>query len=297
MSEPFAISPELRELLGVLASDDQAGLLRSKASLGLSSPLVAASAPFLRSAERKLLDAHREEAARLLYGMASVLIKSTRDGSRLIHYREESSRLDRRELLGRIQRMAAPGFELGDDEASALVRACSGPGAPLDALRLAATALRLAPSNSQRVLLGLATFVSSGDVRAARRMLNEALDASPQGRIASYSLENLGLIEMEGGRFDAAARLYEAASARDPERVIPRLSWLNASLLCGDEDRVAAAAEELDAVPVPPGALDWSIGERNQLEELPHSPRARPLVERFADRYGPVSRKVFDAFR
>lgn len=297
MSEAAPISAEVRELLGALAADGQAGLLRARTRPRQTTAVVTSSAPFLKAAERKLLDAHREEVARLLYGLASALVKGRGDGPRLVHFREEAVHLDRGQLAGRLGRIAAAGIDLDDHGALDLVRACSLPGTALDAQHLIATAFRLAPSDSLRVLRGLSTFLDEGDATAARGQLNELLSSKPSGRIASYAWENLGMMAIEMGRFDEAARSYEMAATCDRERIIPRVSWLNASLLSEDLDQAIRAAGTLEAALESTAAVGWLVGCRNQSKRPIPGHRARELARQMMDRSGPVARKVCDAFR
>ena len=74
----FELDSGLRELLGEIALDPRAELLRvpraevarvARAGSG-SEAWVSAAAPFLRRAERRLLEVYREEIGRLLYRYA-----------------------------------------------------------------------------------------------------------------------------------------------------------------------------------------------------------------------------------
>ena len=89
----LSMTPELRELLGAIADDPRAQLLRVKSAQaareGLErNPKVSSSAPFLRKAERRLLELHREELGRLLYAYAHIARMHVPENTKRVHYQD-----------------------------------------------------------------------------------------------------------------------------------------------------------------------------------------------------------------
>ena len=292
----FPLEPNLRELLGAIVRDSEATLLnvpRGAVGLGTGggSARAGTSAPFLRRAERRLLEVYRDEVARLLYRLAIVQRDARRPST--THFADRAMPLPARgglELRARkLVRFWAR--DLDDLPAVDLLRACVGGRRHMSPAQLTAAALRLAPSARVRIAhaADLASF--EGLRRQAERLLHGVLAEQATGELASYALENLALVRAWNHR--AVARLQERAVLADRARIVPSLAWLwhSARDLAGggSTERVRRAAEQVDRTVGPEHpALAWYL-------RTLAAPDARSLpgpVREEVERAGPVSRSV-----
>jgi hypothetical protein len=296
----LSMSPDLRELLGEIAEDPRAQLLRVKSAQaareGLErNPKVSSSAPFLRKAERRLLELYREELGRLLYAYAHVARMQVPENESRVHYQDckhpEPTKPE-------TDHGARPLLEFrGADEAEAdLLRRCLGSTHGIDPSEIIGAALRVAPSDKAQVMLGTDLSLK-GSSSEARNVLTAFLAREPRSQVDSFAWEALGFLACQEGSYGQAAGHYEAAVRFDPGRVIPGLAWLRFSLLAGVEDAASRAAAFIDRmVPEESPAIEWyqalsrrSIGPKS-------SPEQKRLARLVADQSGPVSRRLIHGY-
>ena len=302
MADRFQMSPELRELLGELAQDDSAKLLRVPAeSIWPESqeqrPHVGASAPFLKAAERKLLEVHREEAARLLYEYMTWIQREDPRFNAYSHHADCRETRPRAEVdadaKGLLQAAEGESVEL---EGEALLRACVASDASVSPSALLGAAMRLAPSTSIRIAQGLFRLLELDDPAGSEALLRQTLEETGSTNLASYSWENLGLLAARRGDYGEAATCYARAVRRDGSRALPKLSWLHFGLLAGRVDDCVRAAELVDrSIKQDDASLVWFSSRSAHGNESMLGQLAGRCVRNVESQLGPVSRMVANA--
>lgn len=287
--------PGLRALLGELLCDADARLLhvsravlRQRACGGSTG--AASTAPFLRRAERRLLEVYREEVARLLYHLALVHRAAARPMG--AHYADcvlplpEAGALELR--TRKLARFWAR--DLDDLAAVDLLRACIGRGRRVSPAQLTAAALRIAPSARVRIAHAADLAAFEGLRPQAERMLHGVLAEQVNGELASYALENLSLVRPSDHA--ALAVLHARAVRSDPTRVVPSLAWLRHSAHGRSLAGVLRAAEQVDhLVSEDHPALAWYLRASARGSGPGTEGRTR-LASAAAEHVGPVARRV-----
>jgi hypothetical protein len=294
------MSPELRELLGAIADDPRARLLHvapgQVAHEALeSSSKVSPSAPFLRKAERRLLEAHREELGRLLYSYAHLARTESPESKRRVHYQDWGGPAPTKvETDHRSQALLGNKVALENEAEIELLKRCLASTCGVHPSEIIGALLRVAPSSKAQVVLGLDRSLEGAPPEGAV-LLNEFLGRGPKSRFDSYAWENLGFAATLMGRPQQAASSYEAAVRADVTRVAPALDWLRFSLVIEARDSALRAADHVDrSVPVNSPILRW-----HQLESVPSlasSPGRKALARILAARGGQASRSVINEF-
>lgn len=303
MSQGEAFDPELRELLGEVARAGGSALLqipRSELQAGARAAAdgpperLSARAPFLRRAERRLLEVHREELARLLFAYAVAQRHAWRpDGA---HHDDCTLVPPERDALDRRNRALARTWarDLDDLPAVDLLRACLRHSRRVAPVQLTAAGLRIAPSARMRIAHAVDLVLCERLPLPAARLLHGVLAEQGDGVEASYAWENLAWIE-------PAAELFERAVCAERSRVVPSIWWLRLALRRGSPEGLLRAARQVEeAVPPDHPALAWCGTQPEQLplaEGMPggiHRPgRVRLPEPAAADaRLGPVARRV-----
>ena len=298
MTDRIEPSPEVRELLVEIAGDGAARLLRSRLPAEeVEIPVVGTAEPFLKKAERRLLEMHRDEVARLLYLFAVRVHLDGKHAAWRVHYRDARSAPDASELewrsRGPLQELAS-----AEPDACKLLSDCVGGMQNVRSTDLLTSSLRLAPAASTRVFLGLSLFVEQEDPDRARACLDGVLADRPSAYVASFALQNLAKVAADLGNHLDASDYYERAADADGDRLVPRIACLNEALLSGSEERSLRAATALEGVSETEGPLSWYVGHaRAWTKSKPVvTSEVRELVRLVADKYGPAARRICNAF-
>ena len=296
MNEPLEIGAGVRELLGELARDETARLLcvspRQRELETLERhPFVSSGTPSLNQVERKLLECHREEVARLLYRYAVLAAFELPGVGRRQHYADNSPLPDSSELGLRathsLSKGSLHGHDLGHD--LRVLENCLGAsaGSPLAILVAAA---RFAPSAAIRIAQGSNWLQVEGDGRRAEEVLARAADQG--GELASYALEGLGAVAADRGDYRLAMQMYERAVLADPDRPMPKLAWLRFSYRSGAHREIEASAQQVDSsLHSSDAAVRWYLGLSGSagLDPDPRPLRVAGIPER---QFGMISRAV-----
>jgi spermidine synthase len=124
-------------------------------------------------------------------------------------------------------------FHPGDADAeSFLASARLAGGGGDDALALAGRVLAREPRHPRALQVAAIASARAGDRERARAYFEQLVEAEPD---ESSHRTNLGIFELEGGRPDAAARLFEAALDLDPESGPAARGLAAAATALGDE--------------------------------------------------------------
>lgn len=296
----LSMTPELRELLGAIADDPRAQLLRVRSHQafreGLErNPKVSSAAPFLRKAERRLLELHREELGRLLYAYAHIVRMQVPENTLRVHYQDcEVAPPAKAELDHRARALLAT--EGADPPETELLRRCLASTSGLDATEVIGATLRVAPSDKAQVMLGT-DLCLEGQRAEADKALRSFLARGPGSPIDSYAWESLGVLAAQSGELAAAAGSYESSVRADPTRVVPALAWLWFSLRAEDVRSASMAAAFVDrVVPADVPAITWFRGLGDSGVRGAVSPDVARLARSVAGRSGPASRRIVDGF-
>jgi hypothetical protein len=296
----LSMSPELRELLGDIADDPRAQLLRVKtaqaAREGLErNPKVSSSAPFLRKAERRLLELYREELGRILYAYAHIARMQVPENQGRVHFhdlkRSPPTRGDTDHAARAMLRSR------GSDEPEIdLLRRCLNSTRDILPTEIVGATLRVTPSDRASVALSVDLSLE-GSPNNGEETVCSFLKRGLGSSIDSYAWESLGLSAATSCEWGKAAAHYEAAVQSDPTRVIPALCWLRFSLLSVSKESALRASEFVDRSlhPSDPALLfmqglgETGVGPKSSVDQ-------RALARWVADRSGPISWKVIHAF-
>ena len=232
---PFELSPELRALLGEVAADPQASALRNHLGESIArGPRHPTSAALLADAEQRLLEVLRDETARWLYQQAHLTnLKVDEDYVTFVHWGDDQSQPE--------DRPCPLSAEL---DASRVDPELPGVLARREPAEMLAIALRMAPSDSIRIALGI-TCARAGQHARSEELLVPVCDSGDR-LMASYAFENLAYLRTREFASREAARNYERALEADPTRVIPALSWLRFSLWALDREGALRARSFID---------------------------------------------------
>lgn len=252
------LDPEIQELLEEVARDPRSHLLRvPRINVPLAfEPAASPGAAFLTTVERRLLEVHRSEAARLLLEMVQRRVfEDPRSASRF----HRSITVDRQWELtdpklwlrrGQEQLRISPA-ELREDAAYVLLDECVR--APRDpapsAVELAVASLRLVPRAETRIWLALALHQAEQTGSALSILHTSAAQHSSQ-LTHSIAWESIGYCQWELGRVDASLPAYRTASSSLESRSAPVMSWLLVALHAEQRASALEAAQRLgDLVP------------------------------------------------
>lgn len=260
MKDPFRIGAGVRELLGELASDSTARLLRitegqARVEARERAPFVRSGMPSLTQVERKLLDCHREEVARVLYRYSVLVacrLPAVRDRQ---HYADNSPLPSEDVLATRAEHCLSSTYAQHED--LTVLEECLG-GPSMSPLSILAAGARFAPSAEIRIAQASNLLHVESDHRRAGEVFS---DLAREQYLLSYALEGLGGVAAEQGDFEQAARTYRLASEADPLRPMPKLAWLRFSVRCGAIADIEASASVVDAtLSVSDPAVRWYLG-------------------------------------
>jgi hypothetical protein len=299
------MDPEFRALLEEVLGDPQARLLRVtpdalRATLYERDRRVSPAAPFLKSAERHLLQAYRDELGRLLCRWGTALLFA-RGVPAFCHFGDGQVPLPNTETLRKdaahLQRMLAR-HDLEPDTA-AFLAGCTTGDRSLTPSALLAAANRLAPSAKYERTLGTALLFASDDARSGKRMISESLSHVPTGRDGSYSWEALGWIACTAEDLAAGLACYRAAAECDSDRTLPALFWMWTALRTENEVELSRASGVLEDVAEQHEAdVEWFAAElrralRTGAMEL--SERSRNLAIGARRQAGVTTWRILDA--
>ena len=298
------MDPETQALLEEVAGSRGSLLRVSPEQLRrslFSSDVVSEGEPFLQACERHLLRHYREEVARILYLQAHVVRTSSNRLRDKVHFRDLGAGPSRAQVRERavaiVESDPGPSLEPAVHQA---LRACTNGENGLDSIALLGAALRLVPSDEQKIALAVDLGALGGRQDEARRLLGEVLASGCSARCESYAHENLGLFAVLAGDQDRAVREYEAAVLADPGRPGPLFPWLAMAVQCGDVAVAERAAERIDSmVELGQEALEWYVEAQlacRARDEWQVRQGSRSLADRIADRAGSAARRVLDVF-
>lgn len=301
---PNKLSPELRELLEEFSSAPSAHILRARPgrTLNILYPESRRGSPrsaLPKNAERHLLQAHRDEVGRLLYTQAAIeLTRDTAFGSALsasvtLH---QTLELPDAATLKRRSATAAAGLAARDSDPGAEVLArCCSTGARLQPADLLEASMRVRPSDSARVSLGL-DLMRRGQLQAAEDCLHQVLAGHPTALIRSYSWQNLGLLENRRGQHAQAADAYQQAAEAHEDRIAPLLSLFGEYLHLGQREDALETSRRIDDMVGPEHDAVRSYiqgrGNSRRSGEWSPTPSAQDLLPRIIDRLGAASNEI-----
>jgi hypothetical protein len=305
MTSPTGIDPEIRELLQELASDQGARLLRvtpqdARASLYERDRRVFPSAPFLRNAEKKLLEAYRNELGRLLYRWGVVLLFQ-RGVPALCRYGYQSHPLpDQERVRQEVAGIRAPA-RAGqlENEVAELLASCLSVGACPDPTEVFVASLRVQPTHRTLRSLGTALVIGNTHLKRGRMLMEDALHQQSFGTDASYSLEAIASTDCIEGNYGAALKLYEAASNEDPDRATTAQAWFAMALQVGDWRQVLASSERLEQSRFDESLLDWypcALRSGRKLNAWQPTKASLEVAMKHRESAGTRARRILDEF-
>jgi hypothetical protein len=257
MSDSLVFEAELEGLLREIAADPGSRLLRlprparPRDLLAMPEPAGRARAG-LSTAERQLLEVHRDELAHLL--RRACLMRFFSDPVRSIYVNRsktanESIQVDTPEEWQARARQALEDARSSPAPLSGieLVEAClrSDRGASISITELARASQVLQVSNVAAAYVGL-DMALNGLHSEALTFMQAVLARSHGTLIRSCVLENMALAESALGKFSSAQDLYRQAAELDISRVSPVIGWLLLSLQACDRAGTLEASHRLD---------------------------------------------------
>ena len=257
MTDPFELGPELRGLLAELVErPERAGLLRKHVAfreLLSTEPLGIGRSLGSDARERHLLQAHREELARLLL-----------QASQWMAFAGNRPFLEPRDERGRRQGLRIEGWR---QRSEAQLRSSAGTGqahGALDLLRralepgslgsptpreLAVASMRLVPRTEALIAVGT-RLSREGEPLRARELYERALVGCSSGFLAGIIWQNLSAAFCKLGRFDDAVESARRAAHLAPEPQQAAIAWFCAATQAGhDSERKRSASCLRDVVP------------------------------------------------
>lgn len=243
-----AWDPDVTALLDELARGERSHLFRGSALPPRPQDVVRPSLTGASAVERKLLDVHRHELARLLTYACYLELQRDRSLMQIVD-RSLTNRTDHplsHDWANRTRHLAARDDRSvpGDwrDVRTSLERCLDG---ACDVDRLAAASIRLVPNAWPQFYLGM-HCVRSGTWSSARAAFRAALDLAPTDWCASMIWEWIAHCELLSNRPEEALACYRVASSTTEDRSYPAASWLFHSMQLGHERGVSEACEALD---------------------------------------------------
>jgi hypothetical protein len=304
-TEPY--DPELEGLLREIAADPRSSLLRDPRARTPGALLerptaVHPTATGLTTAERHLLEVHRDELADVL--RRACLMRFFADPDRAIYLNRSRSagqeleidtpeqwRERARAALADARRAPAP------LEGLDLLEAClrPAPHEPVSITQLARASQRLQYTDVAEAYVGL-DLVISNDREVGERVLTGLVDSSCSVEVRACSLENIALAHGLGGDDFGAVQFYKSSVQVDASRPAPQLAWLFCGLLWADETETRQAASILDdLVGGANSAVDHYIScklEQRRAGMFTVSERARRLASKLHDSMGAASGRI-----
>jgi tetratricopeptide (TPR) repeat protein len=228
---------ELRQLFEEIASDPTSTLGRIPTGkieewAGDPKGLLSPRGDYLSKAEKHLMTAYREEAAKVL---VQASVDATKKKSLLIYTPEY---IPRREALEHSAARLAKTPELGD-----FVTILQAVGTAR-ASRLAAASLALVPRDSTRICLAVA-LRHEGHEQTGLGILNRILASRPSHLDASMALENKGAVLASRHQFAEALECDRAALLLRPGSLQIATWRVTMAFQLGDDRLVAQAAAGL----------------------------------------------------
>jgi hypothetical protein len=302
------LDPALEEVLGDVARRPSGALFgfdRRRLVVGLMTHGLQASPrqAGLSSAERELLGAQRETAARLLLEAYRDWLEQDERG-RMGYPGERRDPEEARALAAHL----AESTELaGADDgagAQALLRSVGTVGSEADPSRLLYASLRLVDCPTTRVYLAH-DYIARGEPRSALRTVDQVVRCRPSPMIehtawqaAAVACEHLGRNDETFEHHERALRLCVEGDVPLGWRAVALLNVLAEHLRVGDRERLSRLAAELDSAVEPHHpAVEIKLRgiERNRGIRIDFPAETRELARRVRDDAGPATRRILDA--
>lgn len=294
------LDPQIQHVLEEIAAHPGARLFRlrsRKEGLFGDAPASATSSLWTR-AERHLLAVHRSEVARLLFDAATLRLLSSRSTGRHLCLRLPNGTgreaPDRGDLEARSRRERGCMVD-GTSDAMALVSRCFGKSDSPTAVELTMAALRIAPTDATRLLLGTALHFEDGDLAGKDYVLSGVLAGWPSPMVRSCTWQNLGLTRVLQGRWPEALECFASASLAVDRAALPAANWLWVSVrLDRSEDGLEAA--RLLASADDPLAIDAFLSWHGRTQAAPVDPSVpRSRVPRWVEDLPDPARSIAHA--
>ena len=307
------LDPHLEEVLRDIEADPKARLFRISPrqllrTLRDRDPVIGTRQVGLSTAERELLEVHREEVARLLYDTALADLYGGRHGrialGRWVTSVQEVHVPSRSELQRRHQYLTSLPEVGGDAQARVILleeHLGSAIGGRPDGVRLLLNSLRLAARSRTRIALALALMAREEDEKAAG-VLNAVLERRSSTLTHAIALGNLAYVRQRQGNDLAALELSGASRIRQPDRIGQLLNEFAFALRVGDAERVIATGQRMhDLVGETHPAVEQFIelrGERKRLPaEAPTTECLRLLSRLTRNELKPAAERIANVYR
>jgi hypothetical protein len=307
-AEPKVFDPEVEALLREIAADPNSSLLRvtrPQAVKGLfeRTERVSPGMTGLSSAERHLVQVHRNEVAHLLREVCRWRMLNDPASKRdLAPYpgAGDTEGADVQELGHAVRRLEED--EEGESDATSysalqLIKQCVvGPSKGVHVSSLASASHRLEPHDANRIYIGLdLTFRGKphAALRVYRALLSECTDPSMRssawGNAAvPYELLNSPTTMMECFR----------RSALSAENLLSAMEWLHGAIRCEDKGEALRAGEMMtDLCDRGPSILDWYEGTLLERRVAWSPTKSQAMFARsLRSSLTPPSRRIADVF-
>ncbi len=292
------LDPEVVALVREIVDDPHSTLMRVPEAplwrwLGQREPAVSAGEPFLTEAERHLLLAYREEAARLLWHACGLQVMAR---SKLILADEQTPPPSDETWRSRAEAFVgtrAPESLQPDQD---ILRGCLGDSVERPELsRIAVAALRIIPCDDIRNWLGLALFFEKQPM-SALAVLQSTLAGRPRSGVRTYVLQSCGLVHYDRGDFSRALEHYEQAVLAAPDCPAAYLWSLTTSLQMGDEQAARRCGRRFSnhcSVNFVDRAVKC-LKEARSMGTWTPSPVSRALSRKLLDSLSDASRRVVE---
>lgn len=292
------LDPELEGLLHEISQDPRSTLLR--VPRGITGRLalepdaaVGAYAAGLTVTERHLLQVYRSEVAQYCRrAFTDMLLNRPHAGCLFSEYGPDNVSVRRSELRGRLVSVRAQAL------GSAQSGAREGTPASYSLAQLAATGLRLEPSDSSRIHLAIAEIVG-GKLAAARQILTSVLRSPAALDVKACAWGNLALIHsMRGDNVSGYRAARKGLEACESWGTLSRTTFVYA-IKSGDTNAFKWAAARLeDAMDPEDDVLSegTSLSPYRRMEGWRGlSARSLEILQSMRPTLGPTSARLADA--
>ena len=245
------IDPEAEAILLEVAKDPDSVLLKAERPKKLSrvvaqgGDLLVTHKTGLTSAEKKLLDVYREEAAYLLRLAYFELFEGAgTDHSLGLMYTPQG--LNRKEVgVSKLARRLTENSQQAGDEidVSTAVRLIRGPKPQW--IRIAQASLKFAPSLAAESYVGRELMIA-GELEEAEAHLLSALKRPMSRELRASLLATLGTIRCQAGNRHGGRDSYRRAAMMNPKSAAASFSWLWRAACAEDHDEAVRAAHQVD---------------------------------------------------
>ncbi len=275
MSTSKTLDPEVQAILESVASDPRCELLRvPKLTVpSMQATAVSKREPFLKRAERRLLEVHRIDISQLLLDhVRSAVIAGERAEGRLLNYATANLRSEAPEpaaMIRRSRERLARKATLQEcpDEVTLLERCVqSSPGKRPETSSLALAALRLVPRVDTKICLGIA-LGQEGRESEGLEVLYSVIDGEPSQMMLSYAWQNVALLRerLDPGR--VALDAVRSAACTVEKRGDPAMRWFASALQLGDPaEALRASVYVEEALPPSHRSIEEFIQMRRELD-------------------------------